>query len=87
MTPAEELRTAAASLRDVRNCANYDLDCDSLELLALIAKLLKAREPLASLLDEAAKALDSHDADDLDHDLAGTESFLAIARAINGVIA
>lgn len=53
MSPVDELRQAATTLRDTRNCSNYDVDCDSLELLQLIGRLLRAREPLAALLAEA----------------------------------
>lgn len=55
MTPAEELRSAAARLRDDRNCDNQDLHSESSELLAMVAVLLRAREPLAAWLERAAK--------------------------------
>lgn len=54
MTPVEELRAAAARLRDDRNCNNHRVDCNSRELLEMIRVLLRAREPLAKWLDDAA---------------------------------
>jgi len=53
-TPVEEIRAAAARLRDTRGCDNHRLDSDSRELLALVRVLLQAREPLVPWLDDAA---------------------------------
>lgn len=52
-TPIDELRTAAARLRDDRNCDNYRVDCNSRELLDMIRVLLRAREPLIKWLEDA----------------------------------
>lgn len=59
-TPTEELRTAAARLRETRNCDGFNVDCDSRELLDMIRVLLRAREPLAELLETAVPYLDRH---------------------------
>lgn len=58
MSPADELRAAADSLRNIRNCEHQDLDSDSLELLQLVGKLLRARKPLIELLDNTAEQMD-----------------------------
>lgn len=52
-TPTEELRAAAARLRDDRNLKG-GVDCNSRELLEMIRALLAAREPLAAWLEDAA---------------------------------
>ncbi|MFI5973570.1 hypothetical protein [Streptomyces sp. NPDC051452] len=52
--PAEELRAAAARLRDDRNCDGFLVDCNSRELLEMIRVLLGAREPLIRWLEDAA---------------------------------
>lgn len=54
MTPTEELRAAAARLRDDRNVTTGSVDSDSRELLEMIRLLLGAREPLIRLLEDAA---------------------------------
>src|SRR3546814_2021503 len=59
-TPIDELRTAAARLRDDRNCDGFRVDCNSRELLDMIRVLLRAREPLAELLETAIPYLDGH---------------------------
>lgn len=59
MTPADELRAAAATLRNDRNCNNQRLDSNSRELLTMTAALLRAREPLAAVLERAATAYDA----------------------------
>lgn len=53
-TPTEELRAAAARLRDNRNCEGYRVDCDSRELLEMLRVLLAAREPLIRWLEDSA---------------------------------
>ncbi|MGW0582404.1 hypothetical protein ACWD25_42225 [Streptomyces sp. NPDC002920] len=53
-TPTEELRAAAARLRDDRNITGYLVDCNSRELLEMIRTLLAAREPLIRWLEDAA---------------------------------
>ena len=53
-TPTEELRAAAARLRDNRNCNGHRVDCNSRELLAMLRILLAAREPLVRWLEDAA---------------------------------
>lgn len=70
-----ELRTAAARLRDDRNCDGFRVDCDSRELLEMIRILLRAREPLARWLEEHAQYVAS----------SGMYDVLAVdvARAIN----
>lgn len=50
----EELRTAAVRLREDRNCNGHRVDCNSRELLEMIRVLLRAREPLAVWLEDAA---------------------------------
>jgi hypothetical protein len=79
MNPAEELRLAAARLRDDHNCNGFNLDCRSRELLALIAALLRTREPIALLLENAATEVEQ-DADKAGR--ASVEAALAIARAV-----
>lgn len=55
MSPAvEELRAAAKRLRDTRNCDGHNVDSNSRELLDMIRVLLRAREPLAKWLEDAA---------------------------------
>lgn len=79
MTPAEQLRLAAARLRDDRNCDGHNVDCRSRELLAMIAALLRTREPLAALLEGAAEEIEQ------DADAIGTapvEAALTAARAV-----
>ncbi|MEV4033432.1 hypothetical protein [Streptomyces umbrinus] len=51
----DELRAAAARLRDNRNQSGYRVDCDSRELLDTIRILLRLREPLAQWLDQQAQ--------------------------------
>jgi hypothetical protein len=80
MTPAEELRAAAARLNDTRNCDNHTVDSDSHELLDLLRVLLRAREPLARLLAEVADSVEQDDGIIQD---ATSEDALTIARAIN----
>lgn len=53
-TPTEELRAAAARLRDNKNCDGFGVNCASRELLAMIRVLLRAREPLIGWLEDAA---------------------------------
>lgn len=53
-TPTEELRAAAARLRDERNVNGHRVDCNSRELLEMIRILLRAREPLIAWLEDAA---------------------------------
>ncbi|HEY6116453.1 MAG TPA: hypothetical protein VI172_10880 [Candidatus Dormibacteraeota bacterium] len=52
--PTEELRAAAARLRDNRNCEGFLVDCNSRELLEMIRVLLRTREPLIRWLEDAA---------------------------------
>jgi hypothetical protein len=79
MTPAEECRAAAARLRDDRNCDGHNVDSPSRELLAMIAALLRAREPLAQLLDGAAEEMEA-DADAIN--AAPCDNALTLARAV-----
>jgi hypothetical protein len=58
ITVADELRAAAARLRDAEHHGGITGDCDNPELLSLIVALLEAREPLASWLDLAAGRYD-----------------------------
>ncbi|MCQ9178571.1 hypothetical protein KMT30_05910 [Streptomyces sp. IBSBF 2953] len=53
-THTDELRAAAARLRDDRNVNGHRVDCDSRELLEMIRVLLAAREPLIRWLETAA---------------------------------
>ncbi|MFF3848007.1 hypothetical protein [Streptomyces sp. NPDC002328] len=76
--PTEELRAAAARLRDNRNCDGRRVDCDSRELLEMIRVLLRAREALADWLDSAAEVA-MHIAP-----IGPDRHALAVARAING---
>lgn len=82
MTPTEELRAAAARLRDNRNCDGFRVDCNSRELLEMIRVLLRAREPLAELLETAVSYLDGHDGIAHPTHLARA---VTVARAINSV--
>lgn len=50
-----ELRDAAVRLRDTRNCDGYNVDSSSRELLDMIRVLLRAREPLAQMLESQAE--------------------------------
>lgn len=79
-TPADELRTAAARLRDDRNCNGYNVDSNSRELLDMIRVLLRAREPLAKLLDEVADSVEQDGG--IIQDSTSDEA-LTLARAIN----
>lgn len=74
-TIAAELRTAAARLRDTRNCDGVYVDCDSRELLDMIRVLLRAREPLAQLLEVHRQQVADRGMYDV--------TVLDIARAIN----
>lgn len=86
-TPIDELRTAAARLRDDRNCDGHRVDCNSRELLEMIRVLLRAREPLAEFLEtEAGVAEDiQRQSPDLTADqvAAFVHGALGTARAIN----
>ena len=77
-TPADELRTAAATLRDDRNCDGYTADSNSRELLAMIRILLNARAALADWLDSWT-GIDLYEAGPLPED---ARHALAVARAI-----
>jgi hypothetical protein len=80
-TPIDELRAAAARLRDDRNCNNFRVDCNSRELLDMIRVLLRAREPLAAWLEHEITRYDpAADIQVADH---SHEIALAVARAIN----
>lgn len=79
-TPADELRAAAAKLRDDRNCDGYTVDCNSLELLRMIRILLNSRLAIAGWLE-------SFDGIDLTEHGAMSEEIthaLAVSRAMNG---
>jgi hypothetical protein len=78
--PVTELRQAATRLRDDHNCTGYNVDCDSRELLDMIRVLLRAREPLAKLLDEVA---DSCEQDGGIVEDSTTDDAVTLARAIN----
>lgn len=85
MNPAvkaiEELRAAAARLRDEQNCDGFTVDCNSRELLDMIRVLLRAREPLAAWLEHEATRYDPEatvQVTDRSHEIA-----IAVARAIN----
>jgi hypothetical protein len=86
-TPIEQLRAAAARLRDNRNCDGFLVDCNSRELLDMIRVLLRAREPLAEFLEtEADVAQDiRRQSPDLTDDqvAAYVQGPLDIARAVN----
>lgn len=97
MTEGDEIRAAVAVLRDDRNCNNRHLNSPSRELLAMTAVLLRAREPLAELLEHAARAYDSAVTaaqrvwpDDepkrnaFVHEGESHRMAIAVARAING---
>lgn len=80
-SPTEELRAAAARLRDDRNCDGFRVDCNSRELLDMIRVLLRAREPLAAWLEHEITRYDPGagiQVTDHSHEIA-----LAVARAIN----
>lgn len=86
-TATEELRAAAARLRDDRNLIG-GVDCDSRELLEMIRTLLAARDPLVLWLEDAATI---HLPDSECGYCDGTHNPLklpcpplAVARAING---
>ncbi|MHC3474656.1 hypothetical protein ACYF6T_39005 [Streptomyces sp. 7R007] len=84
MTPIEELRAAAARLRDDRNCDGFRVDCNSRELLEMIRVLLRAREPLAAWLEHETTRYDpaaTIQVTDRSHEIA-----LAVARAINAAV-
>ncbi|GII63578.1 hypothetical protein Skr01_36630 [Sphaerisporangium krabiense] len=83
MTPAEELRAAAAKLRGTEHHGSIEGDTTNPALVQLIGNLLRAREPLATLLDDAAARLDLF-ADLGDKALPTAEFELAVARVING---
>ena len=88
MKPAEELRAAAARLRDNRNCTGFRIDCNSRELLEMIRVLLGAREPLVRWLEDAAVIhLPDNECGYCNGDrnqLKAPCPALAVARAING---
>ncbi|MFJ8348940.1 hypothetical protein ACIQ9J_21780 [Streptomyces sp. NPDC094153] len=71
----QELRTAAARLRDDRNLDGYRVDSGSRELLEMIRILLRLREPIARWLEEQAQYVAARGMYDV---LA-----LDVARAIN----
>ncbi|MEI5520705.1 hypothetical protein WB388_08830 [Streptomyces brasiliscabiei] len=81
-TPIEELRAAAARLRDNRNCDGHRVDCNSRELLEMIRVLLRAREPLAAWLEHEITRYDP--AADIQVTDRSHEIALTVARAING---
>ncbi|WP_155054547.1 hypothetical protein [Streptomyces blattellae] len=87
-TPIEELRVAAARLRDSRNCEGFQVACPSRELLEMIRVLLRAREPLAEFLDveaDVAAEMKRQTPAMTDEQLAASvHGALTIARAING---
>ncbi|MFJ2477081.1 hypothetical protein ACIOWI_29600 [Streptomyces sp. NPDC087659] len=74
-----ELRTAAARLRDTRNCDGFNVDSDSRELLDMIRVLLRTRESLAQLLEFHAQQYADRGMYDV--------TVLDIARAINAAAA
>jgi hypothetical protein len=86
-TPVEELRTAAKRLRDTRNCDGFNVDSNSRELLDMIRVLLRAREPLAKWLEDAATIhLPDNECGycDPQHNRLGLPCpALAVARAVN----
>lgn len=79
-SPVAELRQAATRLRDDRNCTGYNVDCNSRELLDMIRVLLRAREPLAKLLDEVADSCEQEGGIVED---STTDEAVTLARAIN----
>ncbi|MFF0597867.1 hypothetical protein [Streptomyces antibioticus] len=90
MTPTEELRAAAARLRDDRNITAGSVDSDSRELLEMIRLLLGAREPLIRLLEDQATV---HLPDNECGWCAGPRNplglpcpALAVARALNSTV-
>lgn len=78
-TPASELRAAAERLRDTGHYGGIAGDCSNPELLSLVAALLRARDPLASWLEDHARDHSSYDCDWADDRCPG----LATARALN----
>lgn len=80
MTPADELRTAAARLNDTHNCDGYSVDSDSRELLDMIRVLLRTREPIAKLLTEVAESVEQ-DGGIIQN--ATDDGALTVARAVN----
>ncbi|SMF86688.1 hypothetical protein [Streptomyces sp. Amel2xC10] len=90
MTPTEELRAAAARLRDDRNTTTGSVDSDSRELLEMIRLLLGVREPLIRLLeDEATLHLPDNECgwcNDARNPLKLPCPALAVARTINSTV-
>lgn len=100
LTIPEELRAAAARLRDTKHHGVIEGDCTNLEIIRLITNLLRARQPLADLLEEAADEVetvlaeevtlgpdDTYDKAVLDHRgeiRADLTHALSVARAVNG---
>lgn len=86
-TPTDELRTAAARLRDDRNCDGFRVDCNSRELLDMIRVLLRAREPLAEFLENEASVAEDirRQSPDLTEDqlAAVVHGAVSIARTVN----
>ena len=73
-----ELRTAAARLRDDRNIDGHRVDCDSRELLEMIRLLLRVREPLARWLDQQRRYVATRGA----YDVLAVD----VARAVNNLV-
>lgn len=94
MSAVDEIRQAVARLRDTEGVDGHLLDSDSRELLDMVRVLLRAREPLADLLDAAAvdmemcDRINSRDPHNdgktrvMHHPMASAA--LAVARAVNG---
>jgi hypothetical protein len=91
VTPAEELRAAAAKLRASDHHGSIEGDTTNPALIRLISNLLRAREPLATWLDWAAQmqADGEHVASRLrvkpdEGSYLGLDLAVAVARVING---
>lgn len=79
-TPLEDLRAAVTILRDTAGCTTGLINSDNQELLALVAVLLRLREPAAAWLEAEAERLATTAHPDW-HDVIGAHA-LAAARAV-----
>ncbi|WP_329141015.1 hypothetical protein [Streptomyces sp. NBC_00670] len=80
VSPLEELRAAVAVLRDTTGAARGRLDSNNQELLALVAVLLRIREPVATWLEAEIARLETPTAPGW-HEVVGRRA-LAVARAV-----